>query len=135
MMAVLVKAVAGVYASSVQGQMGGEVGSDLRLRALDVPLSVSSGVPSATWRSGGALHAPRDALALSAPTEHGYKSSSMQLRDRSRRTVDLRGASDRATRRADVVVRVDPYGPTFFAPVTKYSVSAKHEEGTLLCCS
>jgi hypothetical protein len=30
MMTVLVKGVAGVYASSVQGQMGGEVGSDLR---------------------------------------------------------------------------------------------------------
>ena len=81
MMAVLVKGVAGVYASSVQGQMGGEVGSDLRLRALDALLSVSSGVPSATWRSGGALDAPRDAFALSAPTEHGCGSSSMQLRD------------------------------------------------------
>jgi len=54
---------------------------------------------------------------------------------RGRRTVDLRDASDRATRRADVLVRLDRYGPTFFAPVTKYSVSAKHEEGTLLCCS
>jgi hypothetical protein len=36
---------------------------------------------------------------------------------------------------ADVVMRLDPYGPTFFTPVTKYSVSAKHEEGTPLCCS
>ena len=54
---------------------------------------------------------------------------------RGRRTVLLVTHRTEPLAVADVVMRLDPYGPTFFTPVTKYSVSAKHEEGTPLCCS
>jgi hypothetical protein len=77
---------------------------------------------------------PRDAFALLAMTEHGYVSSSMQLRDAAAgaRGSSRRIGSSHSRRRTCVSIL---YGATFFAPVTKYSVSAKHEEGTPWCCS
>jgi hypothetical protein len=133
-MALLVKGVAGVYASSVQGQMGGEVGSDLRLRALDALLSVGCAVRDMAIR-GSAPPASRHARALGADGARDTGAPRCNCATAPGVLWIFAMHRDRATRRADVVVRVDPYGATFFAPVTKYSVSAKHEEGTLLCCS